>query len=120
MVEVNPSLITSMMVLAKSKNRSVIIQTGGTTIYGTPILYEDELGEDDSAIKVALETYKAVKKKDGIDIEEESSSDEAKKPPRQLIWLKDVTILSTTRVNLPFIVIFVNKVDAISIGNEIS
>lgn len=117
MIESRPDLVSSMMMLAQITKNSLIIQTGGNTIIGTPILSGDELDADDF-IKIAIDAYKQTKQSLKNDSEDHEKSMEKNMEKRQLVWLKDVVISGTSNINLPFMVVFISEITGISIGNQ--
>ena len=116
MRESRPDLVTSMMVLAKTTKNRLILQVSGSTIIGTPILSKDELDENEIT-SIAINTFNQVKDSVSSDVENNEPKSPDTIPPRQLVWLKDVSILGSSTVNIPFLTIFVSEISAVSIGD---
>lgn len=116
MRESRPDLVTSMMFLAKTTENRLVLQVAGSTIIGTPILSKDELDENDFA-NIAINTFNQFRDSISSDDKDSDATPADTITPRQLVWLKDVSILGSSTINLPFLTIFVSEISAVSIGD---
>ncbi|MEK4150940.1 hypothetical protein [Carnobacterium sp. FSL E2-0243] len=111
MREVRPEMIDTMIIMAEASNQKLILQTGGATIAGTPLSTPEDF-ENMKMVKLTLDSYD--KLLDSLEIEDRNDD---KRYPRQLVWLKDVTILNSTPVKMPFMCVFVSEISSVSFGS---
>ncbi|HAP3558618.1 hypothetical protein FHO10_11465 [Enterococcus faecalis] len=103
-------MIDYISVFAKETQNDLIIQTSGSTIIGTPIDEEEKVNPIFDAMLKSFSDSRTKK------------IEEFKKDPevllsRRAIFLKDVSILGPSPLNLPFLIVFVDEISAVSFGN---
>lgn len=100
-------------------NNKIILHTSNGTILGIPIFSDQELSDTFDQEKIhegmTILTHNLIDayKKDNYKNQEDKLSDED-----SVLLLKDVTIIGNgNRYNSPFLVLFVNEIIGLSIGN---
>lgn len=88
---------------------NVIVQTSGSTIIGTPI--------SDESINPLFDTLMSDFVEHRSEKIKELQNDPEVLLSTKAIFLKDVTIMSPQTIKVPILIVFVDEISAISLGN---
>lgn len=96
---------------AKHTDNNIIIQTGGATIFGTPVDFDAEI-KVNPLIDNMLNSFAEFRSKKIDEIEK----DEEQALVNKAVFLKDVTIAGERKTTIPFLIVFADQISAISLG----
>ena len=104
--------VDHITMFAQETKYNLIIQTSGDTIMGNPVNFDDD-DMVSPTIDALLNTFAKSREK----VIEEIQNDPDQQLSVRSIFLKDVTIIKSHPIKLPFLVVFVEEISAISLGN---